>query len=70
MALATLRLPSRATLVGALAVFAGHVVAALSDSFTVVTVSRVATALATGTFWAPWWPPPSPGPGRARGRWR
>lgn len=52
MALATLRLPSRATLVGALAVFAGHVVAALSDSFTVVTVSRVATALATGTFWA------------------
>jgi DHA1 family inner membrane transport protein len=53
MALATLRLPARATLVGALAVFAaGHVVAALSDSFTVVAVSRVVTALATGTFWA------------------
>lgn len=53
MALATLRLPARATLVGALAVFAaGHVVAALSDSFAVVTVSRVITALATGTFWA------------------
>ncbi|MHA3020945.1 MFS transporter [Mycobacterium sp. BMJ-28] len=53
MALATLRLPARATLVGALLVFAGgHVVAALSDSFTVVTVSRVITALATGTFWA------------------
>ncbi|KAB7759124.1 MFS transporter [Mycolicibacterium mucogenicum DSM 44124] len=53
MALATLRLPARATLVGALAVFAaGHVVAALSDSFAVVTVSRVVTALATGTFWA------------------
>ncbi|MFI6778951.1 MFS transporter [Nocardia sp. NPDC050412] len=53
MALATLRLPARATLVGALAVFAaGHVVAAVSDSFTVVTVSRVVTALATGTFWA------------------
>ncbi|MFC9359934.1 MFS transporter, partial [Rhodococcus sp. NPDC057014] len=53
MALATLRLPARATLVGALAVFsAGHVVAAVSDSFTVVTASRVLTALATGTFWA------------------
>ena len=53
MALATLRLPARATLVGALAVFAaGHVIAALSDSFAVVTVSRVITALATGTFWA------------------
>lgn len=53
MALATLRLPARATLIGALTVFAaGHVVAALSDSFAVVTVSRVITALATGTFWA------------------
>ncbi len=53
MALATLRLPARATLVGALAVLgAGHVVAALSDSFTVVAASRVITALATGTFWA------------------
>ncbi|WP_051020660.1 MFS transporter [Nocardia araoensis] len=53
MALATLRLPVRATLIGALAVFAaGHAVAALSDSFTVVMVSRVVTALATGTFWA------------------
>lgn len=53
MALATLRLPPRATLVLALAVFAaGHVVAACSDSFTVVAISRVVTALATGTFWA------------------
>lgn len=53
MALATLRLPPRATLVLALAVFAaGHVGAALSGSFTLVTVSRVVTALATGTFWA------------------
>ena len=53
MALATLRFPAQATLIGALAVFAaGHVVAALSDSFTVVTASRVVTALATGTFWA------------------
>jgi predicted MFS family arabinose efflux permease len=53
MALATLRMPARATLVAALMVFsAGHVVAALSDSFAVVTVARVVTALATGTFWA------------------
>ncbi|WP_208720138.1 MFS transporter [Amycolatopsis circi] len=53
MALATLRLPQRATLVLSLVGFAvGHVVAALSDSFAVVTISRVITALATGTFWA------------------
>lgn len=53
MALATLRLPQRQTLVLALAVFAlGHVVAALSSSFTVVLVARVVTALATGAFWA------------------
>ncbi|WP_278265276.1 MFS transporter [Nocardia sp. AG03] len=53
MALATLRLPARGTLVGAVVIFAaGHLVAALSDSFTVITVSRVITALATGTFWA------------------
>ncbi|MFD3701981.1 MFS transporter [Nocardia sp. NPDC058658] len=53
MALATVRLPAKATLIGALAVFAlGHAVAAVSDSFAVVTASRVVTALATGTFWA------------------
>ncbi|MCA1185048.1 MFS transporter [Saccharopolyspora sp. 6T] len=53
MALATLRLPRRATLVLALLVFAaGHVVAALSGSFAVVTTARAITALATGTFWA------------------
>ncbi|GEM31499.1 MFS transporter [Nocardia neocaledoniensis NBRC 108232] len=53
MALATVRLPAKATLIGALAVFAfGHVLGAVSDSFTVVTASRVVTALATGTFWA------------------
>ncbi|MFJ9589530.1 MFS transporter [Streptomyces acidicola] len=53
MAMATLRLPQRHTLVGALAVFAlGHVVAALSTSFTVVLAARVVTALATGAFWA------------------
>ncbi|MFJ3445797.1 MFS transporter [Streptomyces sp. NPDC086081] len=53
MALATLRLPQRHTLIGALAVFAlGHVVAALTTSFTVVLAARVVTALATGAFWA------------------
>lgn len=30
----------------------GHVLAALSDSFAIVTASRVLTALATGAFWA------------------
>ncbi|MFD8298787.1 MFS transporter [Streptomyces bauhiniae] len=53
MAMATLRLPQRHTLIGALAIFAlGHVVAALSTSFTVVLTARVVTALATGAFWA------------------
>jgi predicted MFS family arabinose efflux permease len=52
MAIATLRLPRRFTLVLALTVFAlGHVVAALSPSFAVVLAARVVTALATGTFW-------------------
>ncbi|MFF4845204.1 MFS transporter [Streptomyces collinus] len=53
MALATLRLPQRLTLVLALAVFAaGHVVAAVTGSFTVVLAARFVTALATGAFWA------------------
>lgn len=53
MALATLRLPRRLTLVLALAVFAlGHVVAAVSSSFTIVLAARFVTALATGAFWA------------------
>lgn len=53
MAIATLRLPQRSTLVLALAVFAlGHVLAALSSSFAFVLVARVITAFATGTFWA------------------
>ncbi|MFG3035169.1 MFS transporter [Streptomyces sp. NPDC048253] len=52
MAIATLRLPRRSTLILALAVFAlGHLVAALSSSFALVLVARVVTALATGTFW-------------------
>ncbi|MGP4009633.1 MFS transporter [Streptomyces sp. 4N124] len=53
MAIATLRLPQRSTLVLALTVFAlGHVMAALSSSFLLVLVARVITAFATGTFWA------------------
>lgn len=53
MAMATLRLPQRQTLVLALAVFSlGHVVAALSSSFVVVLAARVVTALATGAFWS------------------
>ncbi|WP_329353187.1 MFS transporter [Streptomyces sp. NBC_01261] len=52
MAIATLRLPRRSTLVLALVVFAlGHVVAALSSSFAAVLAARVVTALATGAFW-------------------
>lgn len=53
MAVATLRLPRRATLVLALLVFAlGHVAAALSGSFAVVLVARIVTAVATGAFWS------------------
>jgi predicted MFS family arabinose efflux permease len=53
MAIATLRMPRRATLVLALGIFAlGHVIAALSSSFTVVLGARVLTALVTGAFWA------------------
>ncbi|MEU5660383.1 MFS transporter [Streptomyces sp. NPDC047737] len=53
MAMATLRLPQRQTLILALVVFSlGHVAAALSGSFTVVLAARVITALATGAFWA------------------
>lgn len=53
MAIATLRLPPRTTLVLALLIYAAaHVAAALSGSFTFVLVSRVITALAAGAFWA------------------
>jgi DHA1 family inner membrane transport protein len=53
MAIATLRLPRRSTLVLALVVFAlGHALAALSDSFEIALLARVITALATGTFWS------------------
>lgn len=53
MAMATLRLPRRSTLIAALLVFAaGHVIGALSTSFALALVGRFASALATGTFWA------------------
>src|SRR3954454_14963937 len=53
MALATLRVPKRATLVLALALFAaGHVISALSASFALLLAARVLTAVVTGAFWA------------------
>lgn len=53
MAVLTLRLPWRVTLVGALVVFVvGHVIGALAQDYTVMVVSRVVTAVATGAFWA------------------
>ena len=53
MAIATLRLPKRATLVLALAIFAaGHVIAALSESFALLLAARVLTAVVTGAFWS------------------
>jgi DHA1 family inner membrane transport protein len=53
MAIATLRLPKRATLVLALAIFAaGHVIAALSGSFALLLAARVLTAVVTGAFWS------------------
>ncbi|WP_433170616.1 MFS transporter [Actinoallomurus sp. CA-150999] len=53
MAIATLRLPQRSTLVLALAVFAvGHAITALGSSFALALVARVITAFATGAFWA------------------
>src|SRR3954447_18701376 len=53
MALATLRLPKRATLVLALAPFAAsHIVAALSGSFELLFAARVLTGVVTGAFWS------------------
>src|SRR3954471_8004088 len=53
MAIVTLRLPKRATLVLALAIFAaGHVIAALSGSFALLLAARVLTAVVTGSFWS------------------
>src|SRR3954447_16337766 len=53
MAIATLRLPKRATLVLALVIFAGgHVIAALSGSFEILLRARVLEAVVTGAFWS------------------
>lgn len=53
MALLTLRLPRRASLTLALAVFAtAHVIVAVSSSIALVLAARVLTAFATGAFWA------------------
>ncbi|MFH9468991.1 MFS transporter [Streptomyces clavifer] len=53
MAMLTLRLPSRLTLMIALGVFAaGHVVVAVGSHFTLLLAARFVTALATGAFWA------------------
>ncbi|MGW0202430.1 MFS transporter [Nonomuraea sp. NPDC003201] len=53
MAMLTLRLPKRLTLMLALGVFAaGHVIVALGSSFTLLLTARFLTALATGAFWA------------------
>lgn len=53
MALATLRISPRTTLVAALAVFAlGHVLVALSSSFAIMLGARFLTAIATGAFWS------------------
>src|SRR4051795_12345025 len=53
MAVATLRLPKRLTLVLALAIFAaGHVIAALSGSFALLVAARVLTAVVPGAFWS------------------
>ncbi|MEU6790040.1 MFS transporter [Nonomuraea angiospora] len=53
MAMLTLRLPRRLTLMLALGVFAaGHVVVALGSSFALLLGARFLTALATGAFWA------------------
>lgn len=53
LALLTMRLSKKLTLLIALVVFiAGHVVVALSSDLTILTVARFVTALATGAFWA------------------
>lgn len=53
MALLTLRLPRKTTLMLALAVFAlGHIGAALTGNFALLLVSRFVSAVATGAFWS------------------
>ena len=53
MAVLTLRVPRRTTLLAALGVFVvGHVVSALAPQYGLLLVARVVTAVATGAFWA------------------
>ncbi|WP_156993691.1 Cmx/CmrA family chloramphenicol efflux MFS transporter [Pseudonocardia acaciae] len=53
LAVLTLRLPRRATLLGALGLFAaGQVLGALAGDYPTLMVARVITAAATGAFWA------------------
>ncbi|MFF1831242.1 MFS transporter [Paenarthrobacter sp. NPDC058040] len=53
MAMLTLRMPRKLTLILALVVFAaGHVMVALGSSFELLLVARFVTALATGAFWS------------------
>ncbi|OOC53986.1 MULTISPECIES: MFS transporter [Nocardiopsis] len=53
MAMLTLRMPQRVTLMLALGLFAlGHVVVAAGSDFGVLLAARFLTALATGAFWA------------------
>ncbi|NYD67776.1 MFS transporter [Agromyces atrinae] len=53
MALLTMRMSKKLTLVLALVVFVvGHVVVALSADLTVLLIARFVTAVATGAFWA------------------
>jgi predicted MFS family arabinose efflux permease len=53
MAMLTLRMPQRVTLMLALGVFAlGHVIVAAGSDFGVLLAARFLTALATGAFWA------------------
>ncbi|MDX2576909.1 MFS transporter [Streptomyces scabiei] len=52
-AMLTLRLPTRLTLMLALAVFAlGHVIVAVGSGLTMLLAARFLTAIATGAFWA------------------
>ncbi|MCO1656554.1 Cmx/CmrA family chloramphenicol efflux MFS transporter [Pseudonocardia humida] len=52
MAVLTLRLPRRITMIAALVVFAaGSFLAALADDYPLLLVARVVTAVATATFW-------------------
>lgn len=53
MAMVTLRLPRRLTLILTLGIFAvGHVIVALGSDFGLLLAARFLTALATGAFWA------------------